>query len=81
MESRLSTAFEADRPPSLTRRTWHPTQKFHRTGGSVEMTMEAEGTTELKNLGAQLGRARGGHRAKGISRRGGGGSEKDGSDV
>jgi len=29
------------------RRQWHPTQRFHRADGGVEMTMDVRGTTEL----------------------------------
>ena len=29
------------------RRMWHPTQKFRKVAGGVEMTMDARGTTEV----------------------------------
>lgn len=29
------------------RRMWHPTQRFHRAPGGLEMTMEVQGTTEV----------------------------------
>jgi proteasome accessory factor B len=33
----------------LERRTWHPTQRLRKTKGGVEMTMEVNGTTELRS--------------------------------
>ena len=29
------------------RRMWHPTQRFKKVAGGVEMTMQARGTTEI----------------------------------
>ena len=29
------------------RRKWHPTQRFRRVAGGVEMTMDVRGTTEV----------------------------------
>ena len=39
--------FDAKVAPYVRRRQWHPSQRFRRVSGGVEMTMDVRGTVEV----------------------------------
>jgi predicted DNA-binding transcriptional regulator YafY len=45
--ARVRILFEEQVARYVQRRQWHPTQRFRKTGGAVEMTMDVRGTVEL----------------------------------
>jgi len=45
--TRLRILFDAKVARYVQRRQWHPTQRFRRVDGGIEMTMDLRGTTEL----------------------------------
>lgn len=46
-ETRVRIRFDERVARYVQRRMWHPTQRFRRTAGGVEMTMDVRGTTEV----------------------------------
>jgi proteasome accessory factor B len=46
-KERVVVRFDASVAEFVTRRTWHPSQRFHDVDGGIEMTLEPSGTKEM----------------------------------